>query len=133
MNNLLQVVGEAADFDSGSLQTIDQLDVPRSGFQVGRYLVCGGEYIPGTYQSSSEPCDISLGRGLLPSDGFNRQLQLSVKADGPKMRIRWHATFTNRLRGASVAQRLEDLHNESTKMFEAMITDETRQFMEGEA
>jgi hypothetical protein len=133
MARLLRVIADESSFDSVSLQTIDQFEVPLSEYRLGTYLVCGGEYIPGVYRSSSEPCDVSLGRGLLASDGFNRQLQLKVKSVGGKMRLRWHATFTDRLEGIAVGDKLEALHDESNKMFEAMITDETRRYMGGEA
>jgi uncharacterized protein (TIGR04255 family) len=133
MGQLVQVIGDESSFDSVSLQTIDQLEVPRSEFTLGRYLVCGGTYVPGLYESSAEPCDISLGRGLLASDGFNRQLQVKVTSVGSGMRVRWHATFTNKLQGNSIAAKLEALHSESNEMFESMITDDTRRFMGGQA
>lgn len=127
---LLDVMGSAAEFGSVSFQTIDQIEVPAIEYRLGRFVVCGGKYVPGFYESSTQPCDITLGLGLLSSDGFNRQLGLKAQAIGENMRLRWHSSFTDILQD-DLLVRLEALHEESNEMFEAMITDETRRHMGG--
>ena len=124
----------AVSIQSLSLHTIDRLVVDKSRFSVGRFLSCGGAYIPSYYADTTEACDISLGRGILVDDGFNRQVAVGVRIEDAKVTVQITAAFQNLLSDqAGLFALLDRLHMESNKTFEALITDETRQLMGGES
>lgn len=117
---------------SVSLNTIDKLEVPIEGFTMGKFFECGGRFMPAYYADVREPCDVSLGHGVLDTDGFNRQLRVSLRAEEGKAKVVVNGTFHRRLeKQAELFALLGRLHTESTDTFEALITAETRKHMGG--
>jgi uncharacterized protein (TIGR04255 family) len=112
--------------ESLALNTIDRIDVPAEGYQFGRYLNCDGRFLPHWYENSTEASDITFGRGLLHDDLFNRQINIRVRRMQKDFTIQIRSVFSNMLRQQSKSELLEQLHNESNKVFEALITDATR-------
>lgn len=112
-----------------SLQAIDQLAVASAGFRLGKYFACDGKRIPQWYDDCAEACDITLGRGHAHEGGKNRQLGLQMRNVGHEFAISLTTTFKDRLRSADALPTLEKLHEEATSVFEAVITDETRNLM----
>jgi uncharacterized protein (TIGR04255 family) len=117
--------------ESLSLNTIDRLRVPRQGYRLGRYLACGGKFLPEWYSESTEAVDITLGRGILQEDGFNRQFRFKVRVKAEvsaEIRSTFHDLVQAQL---SLHKALEKLHDESSRAFEEMITNETRHSVMG--
>src|SRR6185503_14455980 len=96
-----------------------------------------GNQIPTSHRDSSEACDVSLGRGYLTTDGFNRSMRLQVRgsaqgAEPGTMSIRADAVFHDVIRiSQDPLEVLGALHEESNRFFEALVTDETRGIMGG--
>lgn len=117
-----------------SLNTIDSMTPPREGFALGKYLDCGGDFVPRWYHDTAVSADITLGRGLLRDDGFNRQIRIALRVDANQAQIQMNAVFHDALDEAqSIEDRLARLHEESTRTFEGTITDATRALMGGKA
>ena len=120
------------DVTSISLNTLDSMVTPREGFAVGTYLNCGGNVVPGWYRDATSSCDITLGRGVLRDDGFNRQIRIAIRVDATQAQIKMNAVFHDKLGpGVSIDQNLDRLHKESNRTFEDIITATTRQRMGG--
>lgn len=113
------------------LQAVDEIDSIGPDEPLGRYLNCGSRYIPALYSDRSEPCDISLGLGVLERDGFNRQLKIRMQRVADKKRLRWNTVIHESISNGSALDKLEHLHGESNAMFEEMITSATREHMGG--
>lgn len=117
---------------SVSLTTIDKMKVPQAGFTLGRYLHCGGPIVPAWYADTSVASDVTLGKGLVVKDGFNRQVRIAVRPSGDaEVEIVATTLFHNRHDKGSVGDELEAIHEESNKTFESLITETTRQHMGG--
>jgi uncharacterized protein (TIGR04255 family) len=115
-----------------SLNTTDQLKVPATGFVLGAYLECGGTMIPSWFKQASGPADIIYGKGDVATDGFNRQLQLSVQRNSSEMLLRAQLIFHDRVSAPDdLESKLEGLHQESNQSFESLITDRVRHLMGG--
>lgn len=117
-----------------SLNTIDSMSPPRDGFTLGKYLNCGGEFVPRWYHDTSVTADITLGRGLLRDDGSNRQIRIAVRVDDTQAQVQMNCVFHDALaEQESVDAKLARLHEESTRTFEGTITEATRALMGGRA
>jgi uncharacterized protein (TIGR04255 family) len=115
-----------------SIQAIDRLRVNEPDFALGQFFACDGERIPRWYANCNEACDITLGRGLVPQDSKNRQIALRLRKAPPGYEVQLTTSFKNRLHGApDMLGVLDELHAESNELFEALITDKTRQHMGG--
>lgn len=89
--------------------------------------------MPRWYHDASVSSDITLGRGLLRDDGRNRQIRIAVRVDATQVQIQINSVFHDGLGSSeSVDGRLAQLHDESTRTFEGLITDTTRALMGGE-
>jgi uncharacterized protein (TIGR04255 family) len=122
-----------AKVDSAKFNTIDVIKVPIKNFTVGKYLFCGGKIIPSWYNETDTSFDMSLGKGLLQKDRFNRQVQISGRSGGDQFIISIHSVYHEMINGSNVKTLLDKLHEESNESFEAMITDYTRnEIMGGE-
>jgi uncharacterized protein (TIGR04255 family) len=108
-----------------ALHTIDQIDVPLAGFTVGKYLQCGGKRIPSWYADTAQAFDITLGKGLLKTDGFNRVLKIAGRAADETFTIRILSVFQDTIKAKSIEQSLSDLHDESNESFYSLITPTT--------
>lgn len=125
--NALQRAGIERNITSISLHTLDKFNVPLEGFEMGSWLNCGGPMLPEWYSDNKEACDIDLGKGLLVVSGSNRQLHLKVRPEKTDVSIRFESVFHDVLtdeRGFD--QTLSDLHGESTRIFESIITQHVR-------
>ena len=115
-----------------SLVANDQITVSSEDFTLDRYLHVGGAHIPSWYAGATEPLDITLGWGTLPSDGFNRQLRAKVRPqDDDTTRIEFRTYFHELLGDVDPLDKLADLHDRSNEMFEELITDLTREVVMG--
>lgn len=131
---LFQMAGEAVErslssvaYESLRLIAIDKFEVPRDGFTLGKYLQAGGKFIPHWYADADEPLDITLGRGFLQQQGKNRIIKIKVRTQDAVATVLMQSYFHNRLSpDADVLAVLEELHDESTSTFEALITDTLR-------
>lgn len=111
---------------SVALNTLDRFTIP-PGVAVGEFLNCGGPRIPSILADTTQPFDYDVGRGLLQTDGRNRQLHLSGHPTEGAYLITILAVFHEKLGdGEDVLQKLERLHNDSNESFESLITDRTR-------
>lgn len=108
-----------------SLNTIDEIHVEDPEFSIGKYLNCGGPRIPSVFHEVAEPVDMTLGRGILSMNGFNRQLRVAVRTEGPNQRILLTSIFKNRLDGRAPLEVLEMLHDESTASFKSLVSPTT--------
>lgn len=122
-----------AVYESLNLSTIDRFTAPLNGFRLGDYLDCGGRYVPAWYQDATDPLDLSLGRGFLKQQGYNRSIKVKVRIADDEVRMEIHGVFHDRLKaGANMFDTLDALHTESNAAFEALITERTRnEVMEG--
>lgn len=110
-----------------SLILLDSMKVPAAGYTLGKYLKCGGAYIPSWYATSTEAIDISMGRGVLPNDRLNRAFKIAVRPADDGVSIEINSTFrAAALSGRSLKELIHSLHDDSTAVFEEMITDTTR-------
>lgn len=124
--NVLELAG-VRSFYSISLNTADQLNTQDPEFRIGKYLNCGGKRIPEIFKESREAVDITMGRGVLEQNGFNRQLRIAVRIlSDSSQNIQFNSTFNNRLDGKPILSHLENLHTESNESFESLITDTVR-------
>jgi len=120
-------VGKALQFRQVALIALDAITVSTDGFQLGRYLNCGGQFIPKWYQSTTEAADISLGHGMIDANRFNQAFQISVRPQATEVTIEMQSSFRTAISmDRSLTEILESLHEESIKTFEEMITDTTR-------
>lgn len=114
-------------FRSVDLTTIDRFRVGSEGYRLGDWLNSDGKYIPMFYADSRVPCDIHLGLGTVPNDGFNRQLQIQVRRVQDNMEFQLRCTFDSALEDPSKLNAvLESAHGEAVETFEAIITDRVR-------
>ena len=110
-----------------NLLTTDIFEAAKEGFSISRYLDVGGRVIPNWYEDCSESLDLTLGRGLLPIDGRNRQVRVKVDAGTDPVKVQVHAQFHDVVEGGvSLRDVLERLHAESNRTFESVITDHLR-------
>ena len=116
---------------SMSLQAIDRMEVSASGFTLGQYFNCDGQFIPRWYADCAVACDITLGRGLVPVDGHNRVIKLQLRTQDDKRSVRIDSTFHDAVKGADPFRKLDELHEECTSAFEQLVTDETRTVVMG--
>lgn len=124
----------ALEVASISLSTIDSMAVPVVGFTLGKYLNCGGDFVPRWYADATASADITLGRGLLRDDSSNRQIRIAARVDATQAHVGMNCVFHDALAtGESVESLLGRLHEESTRTFEGIITDATRALMGGKA
>lgn len=130
LRGALKAVGDTVGIlrvEQVALITLDEMSVPRKDFTVGSYLECGGERIPSWFRSTKEACDLSLGKGILQVDGFNRVVRVVVRPEGENVRVRMESQFRNRVGpSGDVVSTIEELHKESNASFESMITNRTR-------
>ena len=118
-------IGEFA-IASMNLHTIDRFSVPVESYALERYVDCGGKIVPEWYKGSREALDITLGRGLVKEDTWNRQINVKVRRREPvviEFRVGLHNVIGS---GKSWKHVLETLHDESNEIFESLVTDTTR-------
>jgi uncharacterized protein (TIGR04255 family) len=118
-------IGEFA-IVSMNLNTIDRFSVPVKSYVFDHYVNCGGKMVPEWYKGSREALDITLGRGLVKEDTWNRRINVKVRRRDPvviEFRVGLHNVVTS---GKSWKAVLETLHDESNEIFESLITDSTR-------
>lgn len=125
---VLSSVSAPLDIKAVSLIALDEMKVEKSSFTLGEYLHCGSKFVPSWYGNSTEAVDISLGRGLLESDGYNTSVQIAVRPDSSDLvSIELQSSFRILVSpGHGLRDTLELLHSKSLEAFEEMITDKTR-------
>lgn len=124
--------GKQLPVSSLSLNTIDRLEIRQTEFRLGEYLNCDGTLIPSCYSDAQEPFDIVMGRGVVAVNGRNRQIRLAGRREQAVFAVQMEVHLERSVASASaMAATLEELHTESTDLFESMITAKTRAFMEG--
>ncbi len=116
--------------DAIGFGTIDTLVVPSDNFKLGHYFNCDGYWIPHTLHDTAKMCDIQLGHELLELDGRNQQLNLKVRLLEGATQVTLHSKFYRKLNGDRSLDVIDELHEESTNLFERLITDATREEME---
>ena len=126
-------LGEDPSIASLSLNYIDRFYVPTEGYTLGKYLACDGTFVPSWYADATETLDITLGRGLLKKEGFNRQVRVKVRfrEEEDDIQVEFRTNLHDSLDGNDVDSVLERLHSESNEIFEALITDTTREQVMG--
>lgn len=109
-----------------ALNTIDRFEIP-AGLPLGDFLNCGGPRIPAILADTTQAFDYDIGRGLLPSNGQNRQLHISGRPNAATYIVNIHAVFHETIsEGGDVLQKLEQLHDDANAVFESLITGRTR-------
>ena len=115
-----------------ALSTVDGIDAPRDGFTMGRYLACGGRFVPGWYADVRDASDINLGRGTIDENAYNRQASIAVRMAPERALVQLNVMLQERIGGTSdLLGVLARLHDESNQMFEDIISDGTRALMGG--
>jgi len=114
-----------------ALTTVDEFVVSFDSYSLEKILHCGGDKIPMWYWQSKDFFDISLGKGLLNIDRFNKQIQVSGKKELDKFVITIQSIFHEYLQNRDVKSVLHSLHEESNNSFESLITDYTRNELMG--
>jgi len=109
-----------------ALNTLDRFAIPR-GLPLGDFLNCGGPRIPAILAETTQAFDYDIGRGLLQSDGQNRQLHISGRPGTAVYMVNIHAVFHETIgEGGDLLRKLEQLHDDANTVFESLITDRTR-------
>jgi uncharacterized protein (TIGR04255 family) len=111
--------------DTLLLQTVDRIAVPIATFTVGKYLQCGGARIPEWYCDTTQAFDITLGKGVLRTDGFNRVLRIAGRPAGNLFTFDITSVFHDVARGRSAEDLLSELHRESNESFYSLVTQTT--------
>jgi uncharacterized protein (TIGR04255 family) len=116
-----------------SLVTIDKFEVSTDSYVLDKYLNCNGDIIPKWYKGSKEAIDLILGHYFLNADDKNRQVRVVVRPQVKKVSVEFQSTFHNKIddNDSNIDKVLEQLHDESNKSFELIITDTTRQEIMG--
>lgn len=138
-DNYRSFIGQVLTVASGlhvssiSLNALDRFEFPAEGFTIGKYLNGKGRLVPEWFAESGEAADLIMGRGSVPVDGRNRQIQITVMPEQPGQprEVRIHTIFHQRMHATSVAATLNELHVEMNATFEGLITDATRAHMGG--
>ena len=112
--------------ESVVFQTIDQFEVDSKDFVFSKYLSCDGSIFPAWYKDEKSSGDLTLGKGLLNEEGKNRQIHASIRKTAEKTIVNLRCVFQSLLQNGTPMKLLENLHEESNKTFEAMITEHTR-------
>lgn len=126
LNAYQTVMGRPVPAISVEISTIDVLEADHEGFELGSFLNCGGNKIPAWYSDAATPVDLSFGRGMLQSDGFNTNFKISLRIREGRARVRIESRFSRLVRDHSLLDLVEVLHEDSTAHFEELITDLTR-------
>jgi uncharacterized protein (TIGR04255 family) len=109
-----------------ALNTLDRFEIPR-GSTVGAFLNCGGPRIPAILADTTEAFDYDIGRGLLQSDGKNRQVHISGRPGADVYVVDIHGVFHEKMSdGGDILAKLNQLHDDANVVFESLITDRTR-------
>lgn len=116
--------------DAVGYSTIDELVVPCDGFALGRYFNCDGSWIPTSFVDTARMCDLQLGQELLELDGRNQQISLKVRIHDGLAKVTLHSKIYRKITSEDPLNVIDQLHEESTSLFELLITDETRREME---
>lgn len=111
-----------------SLNTLDRAVVaPLSSFRLGDYLNCGGPRIPEVLADTSVAFDYDVGRGAFQVDARNRQLHINGRPLRDTYAIGMHCVFHERISSESeIVPTLQELHEESNRSFESLVTDQMR-------
>ena len=135
LREMIEIVEETVDkFEplSCSLHTIDRFEVSKDGYQLGNWLNCDGRYIPTWYQDSDEACDISIGKGQINQDKFNRAISVTVRRKELQFQVMINSHFWDTLsNGQDIYVVIEKLHDEANMVFEGIITDNLREEIMG--
>ncbi len=115
----------AVQLDTLALHTIDKFVVPIAMFTAGKYLQCGGVRIPAWYSDTRQAFDITLGKGLLKTDGFNRVLRIAGRPAEETFTIQITSLFHDAAHGKSAEELLSTLHEESNVSFYSLVTQTT--------
>jgi len=119
--------------ESIALNAVDRLLVPKSGYRLGKYLNCGGPFIPRELENCETACDLTMGRGILNVDSRNSVIVISSRINEANVMIQFNSVLQELTRSNfPVQEHIEQLHQSSNQRFEGLITDETRAFMGGE-
>ncbi len=108
------------------LTAIDKWKVASEGFTIGKYLNCGGPFIPRWYSDVSVSSDISLGQGHHRIDGFNKKVNAKVVTSVDQVEFTLNTSFGVTRPERPFDELIEDLHRQSVDCFEGMITDLVR-------
>ncbi|MEO8379910.1 MAG: TIGR04255 family protein [Acidobacteriota bacterium] len=109
-----------------ALNTLDRFEIPR-GLPLGEFLNCGGPRIPSILADTTQAFDYDIGRGLLESEGQNRQLHISGRPGTATYLVNIHAVFHQTIpESGDILLKLEQLHDDANTVFESLITDRTR-------
>lgn len=109
-----------------ALNTLDRFEIPR-GLPLGEFLNCGGPRIPAILADTTQAFDYDIGRGLLESEGQNRQLHISGRPGATAYLVNIHAVFHQTIpESGDILLKLEQLHDDANTVFESLITDRTR-------
>jgi uncharacterized protein (TIGR04255 family) len=123
---LLRQTASRARPVSLALNTLDRFEIPR-GLPLGDFLNCGGPRIPAILADTTQAFDYDIGRGLLESEGQNRQLHISGRPGAATYLVNIHAVLHETIsESGDIFLKLEQLHDDANIMFESLITDRTR-------
>ena len=131
--NSLSIIKENIEFsniEGIAFNTVDVMNVFNNA-PLGKYLNCG-EIIPMWYSQIKESFDISLGRGFLQADKYNKHIQLIGREINNEYQIKISSLFQKLITQPIISidylsNEIENLHEESNTTFESMITDYTRE------
>jgi uncharacterized protein (TIGR04255 family) len=113
-------------FAQVDLVTIDTWKVDRTGFTIGQYLNCGGVFVPQWYSGVEVSSDITLGQGFHQKDGFNKKINIAVRALDNEVQFKIVASFGGNCQQGELNDLMNQLHKESLQCFESLITDKVR-------
>jgi len=120
------------NFQSVDIRTIDTFEIPDDSYRFGDWINCKSDKIPAWYNDSTDTIDITMGKGSIKSDCQNRQLLLSARKEGGKVRFKIEAAFHDRKHHDDLFSMMDTFHQESNHTFESIITDRVRiEIMEG--
>jgi uncharacterized protein (TIGR04255 family) len=118
---------KSAEIRSVALHTLDQFRIGRGVYVAERCVNVGGGFVPEWYRGSRLSFDVHLGRGAMLAEGQNEQIEIGVDATsdpvGVRIKVGLHRPVSQD-RGADAI--LEKLHDDSTAIFEDLITDYVR-------
>lgn len=114
------------------LHTLDKFNVPAIDFVASDYLNTSGPMIPAWYKGAVAPFDITLGKGFLEADGYNKQFTVRARNKEEAVEVRTESAFKKSIKPEEkILNVLGQLHAESTDSFESWITDKTRNVVMG--
>jgi uncharacterized protein (TIGR04255 family) len=122
----VNTVVDSSQIYSVNFTTIDELTIPQPEFLVGKYLKCGGKIVPAWYADTNTAFDMTIGKGFLNIDGYNRQIRIKARKKSGSMVVRIESAFHDLVGTSIIDDVLTKLQNESDDSFEDMITEETR-------